>query len=687
MGSSFLGEIQALSRTLVDDAARHSEAAAAAVAARAAAQSLAASSNGAGREPGRRLFLETEKLQVLCRVLQAIHDAAPANEPRSLAFAPSGMYLTVSVPLERRCHALSLPDFFFAKYRCAEGGFRMIVDLPLFIGALTKIYSTHRGRCVQLLDQANNTLLIRSRGGPATVQVPATLVPTAVPTALAAQRQNAPKTAARPKRPSPVVSATQFEEGHVETGNDGRPWRVSVTKAGVYRWAPLHTAPTPDKPLKKKAEPGGVNAIEQASQVAVKGGTKKCLPSVKGGAPDAKRIDVKGGTSDGKGDAGASIVESPPDGMDGRGKVGADDKKNGMKRKGAADAEAKLEDNRFFETVLLPIAPDPVANGAARSGAGARCERIPECAYTRFPRMVEVGSEWMHNIFKRLQQHARIGFEFDGEKRLLQFTSTLDGAPCREGDIIPPHRILPNPFLQPLSQPTTAAAAVVDTRTVVVTRDVAEPASDAPAARDRLTGEAKLEAERALNQFKYRADFAPSALWRMLKTSKLCAYLHLYFAPNQPLVMQYVLQRDKDDSRRAATYSTWVSPLTRQPNPHVKMPPGGAATVTRKMLELAPRLGSTDHTFRVCTQAIQLTGGSAPVPSVAATAVKVVKPVVKNKGDDDNNDDDDESASMSEDEPDNALDDQDDEEGDDARDRPTIPSSKQPPPKKLHVSS
>ncbi len=101
-------------------------------------------------------------------------------------------------------------------------------------------------------------------------------------------------------------------------------------------------------------------------------------------------------------------------------------------------------------------------------------------------------------------------------------------------------------------------------------------------------------------------------------------------------MMQYVLQRDKDDSRRAATYSAWIAPITRQANPHIKMPNGGAAAVTRKMLELAPQLGTHEDTFRVCTQAIQLAGGSAPLPT-PTTSVPV--PVSTAVGLDDSTDD------------------------------------------------
>jgi hypothetical protein len=236
---------------------------------------------------------------------------------------------------------------------------------------------------------------------------------------------------------------------------------------------------------------------------------------------------------------------------------------------------------------------------------------IPDAAYIRYPRLIEVGSDWMHNIFKRLQQQPKITFEFDGSKRQLQFISTIEGAQCREGDIIPAHRVLLSPFAKSLN---------VDTRTVVVTQDVSRPAQPQPPPKDMLSPSLQLEMETQLQNFRYKAEFPPSAIWKMVKPSKLCSNLQIYFAPGQPLLLQFVLQRDRLDSRRAATYSTWIAPLSRQPNPHVKMPTGGVSAVTRQMLDLAPRLGSAEQTYQVCTQAIQLAGGSAPLPSITTNA-------------------------------------------------------------------
>jgi hypothetical protein len=39
-----------------------------------------------------------------------------------------------------------------------------------------------------------------------------------------------------PNRKSPCESASNFKEGTVRKGEDGRPWEVTVTSKGVHRW-------------------------------------------------------------------------------------------------------------------------------------------------------------------------------------------------------------------------------------------------------------------------------------------------------------------------------------------------------------------------------------------------------------------------------------------------------------------
>lgn len=54
----------------------------------------------------------------------------------------------------------------------------------------------------------------------------------------------------RSGRPSPSVSATLFPVGRVETGNDGRSWKVVVNRHGVRRWSPER-----EKESKVKTQP------------------------------------------------------------------------------------------------------------------------------------------------------------------------------------------------------------------------------------------------------------------------------------------------------------------------------------------------------------------------------------------------------------------------------------------------
>lgn len=647
---SALAEIEALSRSMLHEAEQLSPAemgttapatAAAAAPAAAIAGAAVAAPASTGQMDGARLFVESEKLQLLIRCLQALHDAAPSDEPRIVAFSPSGMYLTVAcaAPNDRngkRCHELSLPDFFFAQYRCANRGFGMILDLQRFITALTKIYTTAGGRCVQLIDRPNNTLLIRAGGAyknakPLTSSSADTVssrssdddddddhdhndddddddekdqtngsnsdsesekdekhaIATKITGGALGQdsmsddsdtdiiKRKKDKSGEKKgvggrrsgSKLAPVQPAANFAPGHVMPGQDGRMWRVSVRRTD-------------------SAKKGG--AIAAAALV---GGSVHRWVAVRTSKPESIRRTTAASFSKTKSDVAK------------RAKV---DKRGSEVPAG--------EDHKFFEFELIPMDASALsggrttdASGSARGGAASvvRCERIPWKAYLRYPQVIEVGATWMHNMFKRLQQDPKVTIEFDGATRKLQFESIVDGAPCREGDVIPHEHILPNPFLP---QPS----ATLDTRTVVVTRDVSAPARDRVTESDQLKGAAADSARARLAGFRFREDFSPATIWKMVKPNKLCAFVDLYLAPGEPLVLQFVLQRDKDDSRRAATFSTWMTRIQRKPNPHVRMPPGGAEAVTRKMLELAPRLGSTEQTFAVCSQAIHLTGGDHP---------------------------------------------------------------------------
>lgn len=53
-------------------------------------------------------------------------------------------------------------------------------------------------------------------------------------------------------RPSPTESATEFEEGTIQTGNDGNEYIVAVDKNGRHRWAKHKTEEKPIAPKKVK---------------------------------------------------------------------------------------------------------------------------------------------------------------------------------------------------------------------------------------------------------------------------------------------------------------------------------------------------------------------------------------------------------------------------------------------------
>jgi len=389
----------------------------------AAAVTTAVVRMAAGKQIGDRLFLQTAKLKLLLGCLEALNEASVTHDPRAIAFTPQGVYITIIVPADGRCHSLALPNFFFVRYRCPVG-FRAIIDLNEFIQLLNQIYSTHHGRCLEIMDQPDNTLLVH----------------------------------------------------------------------------------------------------------------------------------------------------------------------------------ALLDDNKFFDATLKTHTARTVV------------EPILSAAYYRYPFLLKVSTDWLHNIFKRLQQRQRaeVIVEFNGETRALEFLSTMEGAPCCEGVIIPLNHVLKNPFTPP-ADITLPAADAKDTHVVYTdTKIVSENARDRVPERTYLSGELAKEAATSLLSFRYRSQFTPRSIWLAVKRNKVGSFIYLYLAPGQPILFQYVLQRSNVDSRTAATYDTWIKSVEKAANPHIRMPSGGSAAVARKMLELAPNLGSNEQTLRVGTAAIQQTTGYNP---------------------------------------------------------------------------
>jgi hypothetical protein len=373
---------------------------------------------------GARLFLETERLPILVKAFEAFTDAAPAQQPRAVAFSPSGINITVGLAAEGRVHALDFPEFFWAHYRCEAPGFRAVLDLGALLGALTKVMVTHKGRCVRIMDQADNTLLV----------------------------------------------------------------------------------------------------------------------------------------------------------------------------------EGIQDDAKVARYVLTPLDADGAPGSA----------RVLERAYYRYPMMLMINAGWISYLLKGIQQQqARdVELEFDSSTRRLLFHYTVDGAPISEGDQVPLCHVLQNPFLparlRPIAPSATEKATVEDQRVVCVREgDVACPAGTTAEAATRLSEKEGRALMAALTGFKYRERFRTRSLWLPVKRPKLSAYVNLFLAPGEPLLMQSILDVDSADARRSATYSSWLRPFRREENPQLGLGNGGSAAVLDQMVRLAPRIRGPTETLRAASAALQ----------------------------------------------------------------------------------
>ncbi len=377
---------------------------------------------------GARLFLETERLPILVKAFEAFTDAAPAQQPRAVAFSPTGINITVGLAAEGRVHALDFPEFFWAHYRCEAPGFRAVLDLGALLGALTKVMVTHKGRCVRIMDQADNTLLV----------------------------------------------------------------------------------------------------------------------------------------------------------------------------------EGIQDDAKVARYVLTPLDADGAPGSA----------RVLERAYYRYPMMLMINAGWISYLLKGIQQQqARdVELEFDASTRRLLFHYTVDGAPISEGDQVPLCHVLQNPFLPARLRPTAPSPSPIDAKSgkvedqrIVSVRegDIACPAGTTAEATTRLSEKEGKALIAALNGFKFRERFRTRNLWLPVKRPKLSAYINLFLAPGEPLLMQSILDVDSADARRAATYSSWLRPFHREENPQLGLGNGGSAAVLDQMVRLAPRIRGPTETLRAASAALQ----------------------------------------------------------------------------------
>jgi hypothetical protein len=390
----------------------------------------------AGNNFGDRLFLETEKLKLLINCLEALCEAAPANEPRTVSFTPNGIFTTVAVRNrnEHRYHSLTLAPFFFARYHCIAGGFRAIWDMGQVIGLLKGIYG---GKCVKIMDNPDGTMLVHAR----------------------------------------------------------------------------------------------------------------------------------------------------------------------------------LDDHKSFDGTITPLDPKTVRVPPPTTHG----DQVSPGAYSRYPFLIKMSTDWLHNIFKRLQKHSEVIVEFDGPSRTLSFIIMVDGAPRCHRVTIDSDHILQNPFATP---PAEGDTHIVYSETKKVTE----------AARDRVPQPAKPLPPSELLTFQYRARFVPRVLWLAVKRNKIGHYLYLQFAEKQPLLLQYVLQRSISDSTKVASYDIWISPMDKVSTAaaQITVPHGGPAMVTSKMMELAPHMGTPEHTAKVAAVAVKQVTGQTIV-SLAETRTSK-PPVVPESG-------------------------------------------------------
>jgi hypothetical protein len=127
---------------------------------------------------GSRLFLETERVAIFLKALEAFIEVSPSQQPRTVAFDPDGIFFTVGVPTEERQHSLHLPKSFWAKYYCMPKGFRVILDLMDMYKTLSHISNLHRGECIRITDKPDNRLIVEViKDGKACNSLPPSIVP------------------------------------------------------------------------------------------------------------------------------------------------------------------------------------------------------------------------------------------------------------------------------------------------------------------------------------------------------------------------------------------------------------------------------------------------------------------------------------------------------------------------------
>lgn len=262
----------------------------------------------------------------------------------------------------------------------------------------------------------------------------------------------------------------------------------------------------------------------------------------------------------------------------------------------------QIYDNPDGTLEIEGILKSKIARGTVLTMGGEsslpECKRVSEKAYHRFQIMLMIPTPWIHGVFKRLEKQTEVTIEFDMETRYLKFVTTVDGATREQGEKIPPSHILRNPFLPPQNN-----------KQVLFFAD-GNPAFPALTSAPSFKTEAKESKEPRNNQFYYKATFVPHSICLSVKRPKLSSHVNMYLEPvaedgkQQPLLLQYLFQQSTEDSRVAATYDTWIKPISKIRNPSIH-PSIQAEMVAQKMLEVAKEASTSESTYKLAENVIE----------------------------------------------------------------------------------
>ena len=276
----------------------------------------------------------------------------------------------------------------------------------------------------------------------------------------------------------------------------------------------------------------------------------------------------------------------------------------------------QIYDNPDGTLEIEGILKSKIARGTLLTMGGEsslpECKRISEKAYHRFQIMLMIPTPWIHGVFKRLEKQTEVTIEFDMETRYLKFVTTVDGATREQGEKIPPSHILRNPFLLPQNNKQVLFFADGNPAFPALTSAPSFQRESKELFKEskELFKESKESKEPKDNRFYYKATFVPHSICLSVKRPKLSSHVNMYLEPvsedgkQQPLLLQYLFQQSTEDSRVAATYDTWIKPISKIRNPSIH-PSIRAETVAQKMLEVAKEASTSESTYKLAENVIE----------------------------------------------------------------------------------